>query len=360
MNLLSSKRSSVLPAGTLEVQAMKDANMCDPSQSSVTCQAFHPSASSLLATGGLDCTLRLYHIDGVHNHKVSGVHFESLPIRSLNFLNQGSEILLTGRRAHAYTMNVETSQVQQWPMMRNTPYNVKTLEQCTTTQNAKYVCFASRDGLILVCDAKTKNYAFSLKMNGQLLSMHLSPDDDSDTLMTTGVHGDVYIWSLRQRKCLHKFTDHATVKGTCISSRSGWTATGNDSGCVNLYNTQSLLSQLEAPVKSAQPVSLLSQLRRTSAQALQPTKCIMNLTTQIDALTINHSGELLCMSSRFDSDALKLVHLPTQTVFANFPTQQTPLHYVSSHAFSPHSAWLTIGNDRGRVLLYRLQHYQQS
>jgi hypothetical protein len=40
--------------------------------------------------------------------------------------------------------------------------------------------------------------------------------------------------------------------------------------------------------------------------------------------------------------------------------RRSPLHYVHSLAFSPHSGFLTIGNARGRVLLYRLHHYQEA
>ena len=40
--------------------------------------------------------------------------------------------------------------------------------------------------------------------------------------------------------------------------------------------------------------------------------------------------------------------------------QGTPLHYVSAVAFSPSSGYITIGNDRGKALLYRLKHYQAS
>ena len=40
--------------------------------------------------------------------------------------------------------------------------------------------------------------------------------------------------------------------------------------------------------------------------------------------------------------------------------QGTPLHYVSAVAFSPSSGYISVGNDRGRALLYRLKHYQAS
>ena len=56
----------------------------------------------------------------------------------------------------------------------------------------------------------------------------------------------------------------------------------------------------------------------------------------------------------------RVVHVPTMTVFSNWPTSKSPLHYVHSTAFSPHSGYLAIGNARGRVLLYRLHHYSKA
>lgn len=66
------------------------------------------------------------------------------------------------------------------------------------------------------------------------------------------------------------------------------------------------------------------------------------------------------MSSRLKKDALRLVHLPSLTVFSNWPTGRSPLHYVHSTAFSPGGGLLAIGNAKGKVLLYRMHHYMQA
>lgn len=47
------------------------------------------------------------------------------------------------------------------------------------------------------------------------------------------------------------------------------------------------------------------------------------------------------------------VHLPSLTVFSNWPTSRTPLRYVNAFDFSPNSGYISIGNDRGKALLYR-------
>lgn len=66
---------------------------------------------------------------------------------------------------------------------------------------------------------------------------------------------------------------------------------------------------------------------------------------------------MLMMASRMKKDALRIVHLPSATVFSNFPARNAPLHYVHCGAFSPGGGLMAVGNAKGRVLLYRLHHY---
>ena len=68
-------------------------------------------------------------------------------------------------------------------------------------------------------------------------------------------------------------------------------------------------------------------------------------------------AQMLAMASRMKKDALRLVHLPSGTVFQNWPTSRSPLGYVHSVAFSPGGGYLAVGNAKGRALLYRLHHY---
>jgi U3 small nucleolar RNA-associated protein 18 len=105
----------------------------------------------------------------------------------------------------------------------------------------------------------------------------------------------------------------------------------------------------------------------------------MNLTTAVDTLVFSQDSQLLAMSSRMKKDAMRLVHLPSCSVFSNWPTsrceqqrplmhasakplwstRRSPLHYVHSLGFSPNTGFLVIGNARGRALLYRLHHFEQ-
>ena len=130
--------------------------------------------------------------------------------------------------------------------------------------------------------------------------------------------------------------------------------------------------------------------------AARPLKAVLNLTTSISCLAFNPDAQVLAQASHAHRDALRLVHLPSLTVFSNWPTAGSPLHYVHCLAFrcarwlvagggspachrhtsssrvccppppththtrSPGGGYLAVGNARGKVLLYRLHHYPQA
>ena len=213
-------------------------------------------------------------------------------------------------------------------------------------------------------------------MNGRVRDGAFS--SDSLCLYTCGNDAEIYKWDLRKRKCMGRWTDDGAVKvllilgviqsvnasknrfpqstRLCISPDDRHVATGSTSGVVNLFKG----SDFHQPSK------------------IEPRRSIMNLRTTITDLQFNHDGNILAMSSADKKDgnheanepslptthyshttALRVLHVPSATVFANWPTAGTPLSYVSATAFSPESGYFTVGNDKGKVLLYRLNHYTE-
>ena len=80
----------------------------------------------------------------------------------------------------------------------------------------------------------------------------------------------------------------------------------------------------------------------------------MTLRTSVSALAFHPSRQILALSSKRDKESLRLLHVPTRTVYANWPTGKTPLNYVWSMDFSPCGSYVAVGNDRGKCLLYRM------
>jgi U3 small nucleolar RNA-associated protein 18 len=56
----------------------------------------------------LDKNLRLYHIDGKDNLKLQSFHIGDMPIITANFTPDGSQVIMTGRRSHFYSLELET------------------------------------------------------------------------------------------------------------------------------------------------------------------------------------------------------------------------------------------------------------
>lgn len=92
---------------------------------------------------------------------------------------------------------------------------------------------------------------------------------------------------MKNRTCIHKFSDDGCLKGTSISisGDNKLLACGSSSGIVNLYETTSIFN-------SNNP---------------KPLKILPNLTTAVNSLKFNHSSQLLGMASFKKTSSLKLV-----------------------------------------------------
>lgn len=162
-----------------------------------------------------------------------------------------------------------------------------------------------------------------------------------------GGDGVVHTWDLRTRRCVERQIDEGCLNSTALTcSNSGRLfATGSNSGVVNVYDRQ------HRPAADGQ------MSRPMAARPVGPRHTFMNLATSIDSLAFSPDTQLLAMGSRMKKDSLRLVHVPSCTVFKNWPTSRTPLGYVHSLCFSPKGGFLAAGNAKGKVLLYRLHHY---
>jgi len=319
-----------LPQGSIEATRMRDANMEEPNKAVVQSLEFHPSGSVLM-TAGLDRKLRFFQVDGVRNKKLESLHFEDLPVHKAAFSEEGTEVVLTGRRKFFYIYDVASARVDYVAGIQGR--DEKSLENFAISRGGgePAVAFLGNKGYLPLISLKTKQWMGNLKMSGTVRAAAFVPGKTE--LLTSGVDGMVYTWDLRMRRCIGKALDEGSYKCTSLAcSSNGMVATGSDSGIVNLYSH--------------------------NKGALDLRKTIYNLTTRCDTMAFNPDNQILALASSRKKDALKLVHLPSNTVFSNWPTSKTPLSFVHSIAFSPGSGFLAIGNARGAALLYRLHHFE--
>lgn len=86
-----------------------------------------------------------------------------------------------------------------------------------------------------------------------------------------------------------------------------------------------------------------------------PTRGFEQLTTPITNIAFTPDGQLLAFASKHKKDALRLVHLPSCTVYRNWPTENTPLGRISAVAFGNQSDLLAVGNDQGKIRMWEIR-----
>jgi len=333
---LTATPAHILPPNNIVSIRRKDINQTDPSKSSCLTK-FHPSGA-LALTAGMDKTLRFFAVDGEENKKIHGIQFPDLPIMSAAFVKGGESVILSGRRPFLYTYDVTAGVVEKLPKVLGR--NEKSWEKFATSNDGTMVALVGQDGYVVLLTTKTFNWMGEVKMNGTCRTVAFSPC--SQFVIASGSDGDVYKWDIRMLKggAVSRFKNEDGTVTSALAVSSSFTAVGAESGVVNIYRKNDGWSGgFEKP--------------------RSPMKAVMNITTACDQLQFNHDGQILAMASKRDRDTLKLLHMPSATVFANWPTSKTPLGHVWSLDFSPKSGYLAIGNDKGKCMLYRLEHYNE-
>lgn len=215
-------------------------------------------------------------------------------------------------------------------------------EKHCASPDGRLVAFVGNDGYVVLVDVHSKHSVGTLKLNGSVRAITFTPDGSQ--ILASGSDGDVYRWDVHSRQCIERFANGDGTITSSLSASSTHLAVGAESGVVNLY--------------SERQSSLLND--NYSYQAKTPLKSIMNLRTSADMVKFNTDGQILALSSQRETHGLKLMHVPSRTVFSNWPTSKTPLRYIWSMDFSPQSKFLAVGNDKGKCLLYKLTHYHNT
>ncbi|PVU87915.1 hypothetical protein BB559_005828 [Furculomyces boomerangus] len=330
------KRNKPIESGTIDILRVKNANQMDPSESVIQQVEFHPRSNVLMVAGN-DRRLGLFEVDGKKNNKIQTVFFKDMPIMNAQFINNSDEILATGRRPYFYSFNI-----QQGTVTRHNNVllgdNTNSFEKFKVSKDGKFIAITSKSSQILLLDSKSKRLVSTFNMNGTLRDVCFSTN--SSYMYSIGIDSDVYMWDLRSSMCVNKWKANEIYKPTCISLSSDdkLMGIGDYSGIVNMFDVSNTNSLAEQTMSS-------------------PIKAINNLTTPVSNIEFNFDNQLMAIYSRKKRDTFKLVHTASKTVFDNWPTQNTPLGYAQCVNFSPNGGYMAIGNDKGKVLLYRIGYY---
>lgn len=255
---------------------------------------------------------------------------------------------MTGPRPFFYTLDLQTGTTTRSPRglwgttftsTHPSKHAEESLQKCAFDPTGDTLAVAGRRGYVHLVDWRSggAQVVGSVKMNAPVQALHWSPN--SGELMTLGEDSEVYIWDVKQRRCVKRWKDAGGYGSAVLAGDSSgkYLSIGSKMGLVNVYGHDAMSTYNDSTPKEL--------------------KMLGNLTTSISSLRFNHDSQLLAMASDDKKDQMRLVHLPSLTVYSNWPTSSTPLGHVTSVDFSKGSEYIAIGNNRGRVLLYQLSHF---
>lgn len=340
----------------LDIQRLKDVGK--PQPSSIDSLAFHPHYPVLLSSGPA-ATLFLHHISPsalVPNPLLTSLHLRRTPIHTSSFAPPtGSKILASGRRRYFHIWDLDTGKIDKVNGTADRKDEQKTMERFKPSPCGRYIGLVGSarkgGGVINVLDATTAQWIAQVRVEGRGGVADFAWWSDGNGLTVASKNGEVSEWDARLNRVVARWMDAGAVGTTVIalggrlsSSRLGgdrWVAVGSSSGVVNIYDRREWSGQGqggEGVPRTPTPVRALDQL-----------------TTPISHIVFAPDGQFLVVASRWKRDALRLVHLPSCTVYRNWPTSNTPLGRISAVAVSPGSEHLAVANEQGRIRLWEIR-----
>ncbi|KAI5476117.1 WD-repeat protein [Pseudohyphozyma bogoriensis] len=345
-------KKGLLKAGDIDIDRVRDANQAESNSGAIVTLGFHPNAQVLFSATA-DRRLRLFQIDGTDNPLLQTLHVPELPITSASYHPSGSSILMTGARPFFMSYDLQTGQIIRSPRGlltaglggtdREASGGMGGMERFRFSNDGEMLAIGGRRGYVHLVDwgaggvGNGGQVVGEVKMNVAVKG--IAWQKDGKELLTLGEDSEVYVWDVGSRRCVSRWKDEGGFGGCGIETDAlgKYSAVASTTGIVNVYDASST-----PKVNGAERKAL---------------KAVENLTTTVTSMKFNHDSQILALASKTNKDQLKLVHLPTATVFANWPTQQTPLHHVTAVDFSRGSEWFAAGNSRGKITLWTLKHF---
>ncbi|AEO70423.1 366af268-fb85-45d1-b53b-d29fc395edcf [Thermothielavioides terrestris] len=375
------KRRKLRPE-TLDIQRTRD--IPDIHKARVSSLAFHPRRPLLLSSS-VSSIMYLHHIDpSAHptpNPALTSVQVKRTDVRRAAFVGPaGDEIVFAGRRRYFHSWNLASGLVRKVSKIAGHQREQRTMERFRASPCGRYLALAASDkkggGMLNIVAVGSMQWIAQARIDGRGGVTDFAWWSDGNGLTIAGKDGQVAEWSLVTRRTVGVWRDEGSIGGTvmALGGRNGpaelggdrWVAIGSTSGIVNVYDRNELVVK-PAPKKAQQqppqpqPEQQQQQQSPTPPPAVEihklptPRRVFEQLTTPVSVVAFSPDGQLLAFGSLHKKDALRLAHLPSCTVYRNWPTEQTPLGRVTAVAFSAASDMLAVGNDVGKIRLWEIR-----
>jgi U3 small nucleolar RNA-associated protein 18 len=334
-------------------------------QSSVDCLTFHPHHPILLSSGP-SSTASLHHISPstlTPNPILTTLHIRHTPFHTAVVHPSGAQIFLSGRRRYLHVWNLASGTVTKLRCPPTHAQDQKTMECFKISPSGTHIGLVGSSrkggGVINILDASTLQWTAQVRVDSRGGIADFAWWSSSTGLTVAGKSGEVSEYDLETRRIVSRWTDDGAVGTTVLAmgGKSGrthlggdrWIAIGSSSGIANIYDRRSWATDSNSDSNSTADSNAGVPPRP------KPTRAFDQLVTPISSLAFSRDGQILALASRWKKDALRLVHLPSCTVYRNWPTSNTPLGRVTSVAFSPGSDMLAAGNEQGKIRLWEIR-----
>lgn len=339
----------------------------DQHKTAVASLAFHPTYPVLLSASTAS-VLFLHHVaPDAHptpNPRLTSVQARQVDVRRAAFLlPQGDRVFFAGRRRYLQQWDLPSGLVQRTSQVQGHEKEHKTMEQFRLSPCGRYIGIIGSGrkggGVVSILSTATMQWVASARMTSRNGIADFAWWRSGDGLSILGRDGQIGEYSLESRKFVGTWTDEGSVGSIAIAlggsggpSQLGgdrWIATGSNSGITNIYERVELLE----PTTSGTATDGSSV---TLKPRPEPRRVFDQLVTPITFLEFSPDGQLFAFASQDKRDALKIAHLPSCTIYKNWPTRQTPLGRITAVAFGRQSDLLAVGNDTGKIRLWQIRN----
>ncbi|GFF86224.1 probable U3 small nucleolar RNA-associated protein 18 [Aspergillus udagawae] len=346
----------------IDIQRLKDVGKDQPS--SIDSLMFHPHYPLLLSSGPA-ATLFIHHISPsaeAPNPLLTSFHIRRTPIHTSAFAPPtGNKIFASGRRRYFHIWDLDSGKVEKVNGTADRKEEQKSMERFKLSPCGRYVGLVGSSrkggGIINILHSETAQWIAQVRVDGRGGVVDFAWWSDGEGMTVASKSGEVSEWDGRLNRVVARWMDAGAVGTTTLNlgGRSGrtqlggdrWVAIGSSSGVVNVYDRREWAAAYAAQATSSET----SPIPRNP----EPVRALDQLTTPISHLVFAPDGQFLVMASRWKRDALRLVHLPSCTVYRNWPTSNTPFGRISSVAVSPGSDQLAVANEQGRIRLWEIR-----
>ncbi|XP_051490910.1 U3 small nucleolar RNA-associated protein 18 homolog isoform X2 [Apus apus] len=210
-NYISTSES--LPRGILKMSTCLPANQERFAEGKLATVQFHPSAQVVM-TAGQDRSVSLFQVDGIRNPRIQSIYLESFPIYKACFSVDGEQVIATGTH-HRMFFVYDMMSGRIIPVQKVRGVEERFLRSFELSPDGSFMLLTGTSGYLHLLSMKTKELISTMKVNGRCTASAFTPD--SSKIYSYSKEGEVFIWDVRSRKCLHKFEDEGSLEGKCIA-----------------------------------------------------------------------------------------------------------------------------------------------